>query len=122
LQLRNAASRGQGVLFSSHVLTEVEQVCDRVAILQLGRLVHWQNMRVLRTVRSVRARLNHPMPVIIPPLSISALHSDGLVLQFQHEGPLPELLRWLSELPIADLRIEPVGLADIYQRYHQSRE
>ena len=38
-QLRRARDQGQAVLFSSHVLTEVEQVCDRVAILQQGRLV-----------------------------------------------------------------------------------
>ncbi|MBV9123596.1 MAG: ATP-binding cassette domain-containing protein, partial [Planctomycetes bacterium] len=44
-QLRRARDQGQTVLFSSHVLTEVEQVCDRVAILQAGRLVHLQNMK-----------------------------------------------------------------------------
>src|SRR5262245_44370704 len=44
-QLADASKRGQAVLFSSHVLTEVEQVCDRVAILQQGRLVHWEDMR-----------------------------------------------------------------------------
>src|ERR1019366_8464968 len=44
-QLSEASQRGQAVVFSSHVLTEVEQVCDRVAILQQGRLVHWENMR-----------------------------------------------------------------------------
>src|SRR5262249_59891673 len=38
-QLRHARGRGQAVLFSSHVLGEVEQVCDRVAILQRGKLV-----------------------------------------------------------------------------------
>src|SRR5439155_2653198 len=43
--LRHARERGQAVLFSSHVLAEVEQVCDRVAILQRGKLVHLQAMR-----------------------------------------------------------------------------
>src|SRR5947209_15127451 len=44
-QLRRAATdQGQSVLFSSHVLSEVEQICDRVGILQRGRLVHLQGM------------------------------------------------------------------------------
>src|SRR5262249_44477512 len=43
-QLRQAKRRGQGVLFSSHVLHEVEAVCDRVAILRRGELVHLQDM------------------------------------------------------------------------------
>src|SRR5436309_7757150 len=44
LQLRQARDHGQTVLFSSHVLSEVEQVCDRVAILKQGKLVHLQTM------------------------------------------------------------------------------
>src|SRR5438105_2764735 len=51
---RRARDGGQAVLFSSHVLTEVEQVCDRVGILQRGRLVHLQTMAELRERRLVR--------------------------------------------------------------------
>src|SRR5437588_8701064 len=43
-QLRQAGAEGQAVLFSSHVLAEVEQVCNRVGILQRGRLVQVQRM------------------------------------------------------------------------------
>src|SRR5947208_8123559 len=54
-QLRRARDEGQAVLFSSHVLTEVEQICDRVGILHNGRLVHLQTMADLREERRVRA-------------------------------------------------------------------
>ena len=43
-QIRDAGKQGQAALFSSHVLSEVERVCDRVGILQRGRLVHVQDM------------------------------------------------------------------------------
>src|SRR3954463_5611933 len=56
-QLKLARDRGQTVLFSSHVLAEVEQVCDRVGILQRGKLVHLQEMADLREGRHVSARL-----------------------------------------------------------------
>ena len=46
--LRQARAAGKAVLFSSHVLQEVEAVCDRVAILRRGRLVHMQDMADLR--------------------------------------------------------------------------
>src|SRR6516164_4081528 len=59
-QLRQAREHGQAVLFSSHVLGEVEQVCDRVGILQRGQLVHLQRMADLRLGRLVRLRLAHP--------------------------------------------------------------
>ncbi len=47
LMLQKAKDRGQSVLFSSHVLNEVERVCDRVGILHAGKLVHLQSMSEL---------------------------------------------------------------------------
>src|SRR4029453_1722740 len=55
--LARARHRGQAVLFSPHVLAEVERVCDRVGILQRGRLVHLQAMAELREVKRIRATL-----------------------------------------------------------------
>jgi ABC-2 type transport system ATP-binding protein len=118
-QLAEAGKRGQAVLFSSHVLTEVERICDRVAILREGRLVHWQNMAELRQVRRVRVRWNGPVEALKLPPSVAPLASHGPDLNFQHSGPLPELLQWLASSPIADVQIEPMGLAGVYQRFHQ---
>lgn len=118
-QLVESAQRGQAVLFSSHVLTEVEHVCDRVAILQQGRLVHWQNMRELREVRRVRVTLSQPVANLAAPENVAALENHGSDLHFQHRGPLPELLQWLAQLPVADLKMEPMGLSEIYQKYHR---
>jgi beta-exotoxin I transport system ATP-binding protein len=120
-QLVHAKKRGQTVLFSSHVLSEVERVCDRVAILKQGRLVHWQQMNALREGRHVRARLERPVQFTLLP-EVTGSRSSDKELDFDYIGPLPELLRWLSELPIADLRIEPMGLTNIYQQYHRTDE
>jgi ABC-2 type transport system ATP-binding protein len=121
-QLREAKTRGQAVVFSSHVLTEVEQVCDRVAILQQGRLVHWQSMRELRSVRRVQIRLNHATEAIAPLQHVKAMQKKGQELDLEHSGPLPDLLRWLADLPIADVKIEPLGLANIYHHFHRSSD
>ncbi|HZZ80799.1 MAG TPA: ABC transporter ATP-binding protein [Gemmataceae bacterium] len=121
-QLAQAGKRGQTVIFSSHVLSEVEQICDRVAILQRGRLVHWQNMASLRSIRRVRVRLSEPMQPGETPAAVENLRTEDRQLDFQFTGALPELLRWLGELPVADLQIEPMGLAEIYQRFHRLGE
>jgi ABC-2 type transport system ATP-binding protein len=118
-QLRQARDRGQAVLFSSHVLAEVEQVCDRVAILQRGKLVHLQAMRDM-TARRVQVRFarwpdNWPEPFGPPPPPNLA----GPV-SFEYGGELQPLLEWLSHQAVADLRLEPAGLTPIYHKYHGS--
>jgi ABC-2 type transport system ATP-binding protein len=118
-QLREARDRGQTVLFSSHVLAEVERVCDRVGILQRGRLVHLQALAELREEeRSVHVRFRQPpdawpdLPGLEPPVAA------GSETRFVHRGPLGPLLDWLGRQAVADLRIEPLGLAGVYARYH----
>jgi ABC-2 type transport system ATP-binding protein len=116
-QLVEARQRGQAVLFSSHVLAEVERICDRVVILQRGRLVHTQDMQALRTQRHVRIRLADA-PTAITELPGGRTRADGDMLDMIHDGPLAELLQWLAGQAVVDLQIEPAGLAEIYHRYH----
>jgi ABC-2 type transport system ATP-binding protein len=117
-QVRRARDRGQAVLFSSHVLSEVERVCDRVAVLQRGRLVHLQTMSELQEGRLVRARFQGPAqaPPALPGLSVRELKDDQLTLEYT--GALPELLAWLAGQPLLELRMEPLGLNAVYHRYH----
>ena len=118
-QVREAGVQGQAVLFSSHVLSEVEQVCARVAVLRNGRLVHMQEMAELREGRLVRARLTRPWNPEAPLMNgmqLREYEKDALTLEYH--GPLPELLAWLARQSLADLRLEPLGLASIYSRFH----
>jgi ABC-2 type transport system ATP-binding protein len=117
-QLGEARGRGQAVLFSSHVLTEVERICDRVAILQQGRLVHLQEMSELRRVQRVLVRFAGaaPEPPALPGLRLRGRQADALTLEYR--GDLPPLLAWLGGQAVADLHIEPLGLAEIYHTYH----
>jgi ABC-2 type transport system ATP-binding protein len=119
-QLAAARQRGQTVLFSSHVLTEVEQICDRVAILRQGQLVHWQRMSDLREIRRVRVNLGQALDGIALPTQTKVLVNDGRRLDFEHAGSLSDLLAWLAKLTVTDLKIEPTGLAGIYHQYHQA--
>jgi ABC-2 type transport system ATP-binding protein len=120
-QLRQARDQGQAVLFSSHVLTEVERVCDRVGILQNGRLVHLQTMADLRQGRLVRVQFAGPVPrgdgaPRLPGIRLRNGSPDEMLLEYR--GPLPPLLNWLARQPVRDLHMEPLGLSSIYHRYH----
>jgi ABC-2 type transport system ATP-binding protein len=117
-QLREAKGRGQAVLFSSHVLAEVEHVCDRVAILQRGRLVHMQHMQTLRAERRIRVRFDGPAGSLPDLAGLRPRTAGNGTLDLLYAGPIVELLRWLAVQPVSDVRIEPAGLAEVYHRFH----
>jgi len=117
-QLRQARAAGQAVVFSSHVLAEAEEICDRVGILQQGRLVHVQSMRELREVHRVSAALGRP-PAIMPELpGLRIVERNGHTLVAECAGTLAPLLSWLAEHDAHSVRMEPLGLSPIYRRYH----
>jgi ABC-2 type transport system ATP-binding protein len=121
-QLLAARSRGKTILFSSHVLHEVERVCDRVGILSRGRLVHLQTMKDLQQVRQARVRLSDSSPTIsldLPPGVGLQSQSNGELTLLCH-GDIQPLLAWLASRDVVDVRIESQGLAPIYQRYHDA--
>ncbi len=119
LQLKLARESGKAILFSSHVLQEVEAVCDRVVILRKGQLVHHQEMSELKDGRRVTATLIGSIPAVGPddtPLSAEAV--AGQHLDLEYSGPLPKLLHWLGNQSVTDLKIEPLGLGKIYRFHH----
>lgn len=111
---------GRTVLFSSHVLSEVEQVCDRVAILRAGELVHTQVMSELRRRHRIYATLQGTLPPAPPEfdgqLTICSGADDQVTIETP--GELSPLLGWLSTLPLEEVRIEPVGLRAVYDTFH----
>jgi len=119
-QLLAVKARGQTVLFSSHVLQEVERVCDRIAILAKGRLVHLQTMSELRQSRVAHVRFARPAQAPPPEIVIQEQRDSQMTL-LCHGDPQP-LLRWLANQAVTDLQIEPVGLGAIYSRFHAGEE
>jgi ABC-2 type transport system ATP-binding protein len=115
-----AREQGRTVMFSSHVLSEVEEVCDRVVILRGGRLVHTQLMSELRKRHRIRFELQGPLPEIPetfrPSLSLRSEPTGEHTMETP--GELAPLLGWLGTLPLTEVRIEPVGLRAIYDHYH----
>ena len=117
-----AKRAGRTVIFSSHVISEVEQVCDRVIILRRGRVVHTQ------VIADAAPQASHSRAVDRPPAAGARIfqrardrgHRPAGDLMIETPGELSGLLGWLATLPLAEVNIEPVGLRALYDQYHAS--
>jgi ABC-2 type transport system ATP-binding protein len=82
--LRKARAAGKSIFFSSHQLAEVEQICDRIAFLHQGRLIHYGTLRELQG-QSDR--------IAIEVRGLSLEQADGLYPGAASAGAHPALLR-----------------------------
>ena len=119
--IAEARERGQTVLFSSHVLSEIEDVCDRVVIVRSGKLVHTQVMSDLRRQHRIRARLTGDMVPLPESLQNEVTLCESCDDQLLVETPseLSPILQWLTSQPIREVMVEPIGLRAVYDRFHR---
>jgi ABC-2 type transport system ATP-binding protein len=117
--VREARSLGQTVIFSGHVLSEVEAVSDRVAILRQGRLMHIEDMQARRSLRMLLIKFIDHVPADFPAeLELTVRERKGQTLLLEHRGQIGPLLHWLSGLSIADLAVGTEDLHSLYDRFH----
>lgn len=117
--VQDARSHGRTVVFSGHVLPEVEQVSDRVAIMRKGRLMHVEDMHDRRGLRMLLIRFGPGEPTAPPPeLVLTERERTGPTALFEHRGELGPLLNWLASAPIEDIAIGTEDLRSLYDRFH----
>lgn len=113
---------GRTVMFSSHVLSEIEQTCNRVAFLRKGELVRRLTMDDLFQRHRLTAILNddESMAEIPEGLAdrIERVAINGKHVVIDTAGDLGPALSWLASLPLHQVRIEPLGLHTVYQSVH----
>ena len=119
--LREMAAAGHTVFFSSHTLSEVDQLCDRVAMIRDGRLVADE------LLDSLRKRAGHQVTIrwrdlvaasVEPPEFLNVERRSGVTWSGMLKGRVDRLVRWLGDRPIDDLSIERPDLETLFRHYY----
>ena len=119
--LIESADAGATVLLSSHVLAEVEQVCDRMGLIRAGRLQRVGSLEQLRDVRVHRVEAIVESPVTTADLAaLSALPGvtdsglDGDLVRCSVHGPVAPLLAWLAARDVVELDSRELTLEEVF--------
>jgi len=120
--LADVRSRGRTVFMSSHVLPEVERVCDRIAMLRKGEVVFLSSVENARKLASRRVRvLFHQDVGAAPsmPQGYEMVEAQPRIWIFRVTGPLGALPSFLAAFPVADLAVEEARLEDVLVQYYR---
>jgi len=117
-------AKGRSIFFSSHVLSEVERVCDRVAIIRSGHLMALQNVEELlaRRKKKVELRWRGAAPDLagIPGLADVEVRGDRMRATLQ--GDVSGFVRAIASPSLEDLTIEPARLEEAFLEYYAGDE
>ena len=120
--LRELASAGHTVFFSSHTLREVETLCDRVAVVRQGRVIADETLQSLRararrTVELVFADEEAAAGALLPAF-LQPRRRDGDRIFCELEGEATPLVRWAAGQPLADITISPPDLETLFRKFY----
>lgn len=115
--LHNEKKKGRTMFFSSHILSEVDKVCDRVGIIREGKLVALERVENLKRKKGKRIRLKIKEDSKELLSLTNAQMIDGWI-ELVTEDSIDEVIKKIAKFSIVDLDIQEFSLEDIFMRYY----
>lgn len=122
--LRTENQNGMTIFFSSHILSEVQMLCKRVAVIKEGKLIQLEEIDNLRKKQLKKVTIDfdsqlHKGTISIPGIE-SLISAPGNIQTFMYSGNLNELVGYLTGEKINNLTIEEPSLDEIFLHYYRS--
>jgi ABC-2 type transport system ATP-binding protein len=119
--LSEERDKGATIFFSSHILSEVQKMCDRVAIIKEGKLVKVETIENLtkNKVKNITLILEHPEQLNFEFEGVIKKEVNGNELTLLYSGDIKDLLYRLNNMPVQDLLIEEPTLEEVFMHYYE---
>jgi ABC-2 type transport system ATP-binding protein len=117
--------KGASVLFSSHILSEVQKLCDRVAIIKEGTIIKVEQIRTLLENATKRFKLEMagtPDASLFQIEGVSDLAVSNHSVSFLFRGHINSITKMLAEQDLFDLMVEEPDLEEIFLHYYEKEE
>lgn len=117
-----AKAEGKSVLLSSHILSEVEKVCDRVGIIRQGRIIESGTLSELRhlTRTYMLVETKQPVPELNALSGVHHVEQKDRVMSFQVDTEeLDRVMKYVSQYGIVKLESAPPTLEDLFMRHYE---
>jgi ABC-2 type transport system ATP-binding protein len=119
--IREENKQGVTVFFSSHILGEVQRLCNRVAIIKEGRIIEIDDIRNLQrdTYKKLQITGENLVSSCFDIPGVTQLEHSDNVVRFMYKGDINIILRKISEQTVSDVIIEEPSLEEIFMHYYE---
>lgn len=119
--IREENKKGATVFFSSHILSEVQQLCNRVAIIKDGEIVSIQDMKEMRkdNYKKFVIRGENLNDKKFDVKGITNLERRDDKVSFFFKGDVNEIIKIVSDIHLSDIKIEEPTLEEIFMHYYE---
>lgn len=114
--------KGATVLLSSHVLSEVQRLCSRVAIIKEGRIIKVEKMSNLTENNFKKFKVELVKEIDKSYFNISGVRNlviEGNTVSFLYKGNLNLIMRKIADLEISNVLVEELNLEEIFMHYYE---
>ncbi len=126
--IREEANKGTTIFFSSHILSEVQKIADRVGIIRKGVLVEIAETDELlnRAINQATVQFSEAVDESqfnqLPNIKILRINDDHQLFTLEVSGEMDGLIKTLAKFPVRDLAIHRPSLEQVFLKYYKEAE
>jgi len=118
--IKKEKENGATILYSSHVLSEIAKICDRVGIIKDGRLLKVENIEEIKKINLTNITIeSSEIEKIVENLKVKVYFKENNIIKFKNELNCDKLIKELSKYKIDKLLIEEVFIEDLLLYYYK---